>query len=247
MITREGSHTKVEGVAAWIRAQIEEKRYADGRLPSEPKLSQLLSVSRGTIRQAIEQLVHEGLLVRRHGVGTFVNEQVLGIHTRLEEVWDFCEMIRASGHAATVRHQWLQLGDPDPESAQALQLSPDDEVLATANVFLADDVPVIYCIDIIPAGLVKHAYHQHELHGPVYTFLEQRCGQRVDYNITEVLPVTADAQLSHLLQCEMNAPLHLFIETGFNSEDTPIIHSFEYYRPEYFSFKVVRKMVPLRT
>jgi GntR family transcriptional regulator len=240
------TQSKVEQALAGIRKLIEEQVFEDGRLPSEPKLAEQMSISRGTIRQAIEQLVQEGLLVRRHGSGTFIKQNVLGIHTRLEEVWDFAEMIRESGYAPSVRHKYLALGKPIPAACHALKLSEDGEALTTENIFLADNTPVIYCIDVIPANLVNHAYHPAELYGPVYTFLDQRCGQQVDYNITEVLPVTANERLASLLGCEINAPLHLFIETGYNDSEQPIIYSEEYYRPEFFSFKVVRKMVPIK-
>lgn len=223
---------------------IQEKQFGEGRLPSEPSLAKLLGVSRGTIRQAMEQLSKSGLLVRKHGAGTYVNQQVLNIQTRLEEVYDFVEMIHASGHSASVVHKGLELGAPETNAAKALRLGAEDEAITTSNVFLADNVPVIYCVDVIPAHLVKHAYLSEELHGPVYTFLENRCAQRVSYNITEVRPTAADKNLSQLLACLAGSSLHLFIEIGFNSDNQPIIFSEEYYRPEFFSFKVVRKMIP---
>lgn len=235
--------TKVEQAVAQIRGMIERGELVGDRLPSEPQLAVQLGVSRGTLRQAIEQLARTGLLVRRHGLGTFVNCQVLDISTRLEEVWDFAAMIRASGHTPGVSHQSLTLGCPPPQVAEKLELPQQAEVLTTANVFHADGVPVIYCVDVVPAALVQHAYLPEELYGPVYTFLVERCGQRVDHNITEVLPVAADAAIARLLACKVGTPLHLFVEVGFNTDNKPIIYSEEYYLPEYFSFKVFRKMV----
>ena len=205
-------------------------------------MARQLGASRATVRQALAQLELDGVILRKHGVGTFINERVLSIGTRLEEVWDFAEMIRLSGYTAGIRHINLTLEPTPPEIVEKLALNPGDEVLTTANVFLADDVPVIYCVDVIPAGLVRSAYRDEELHGPVYTFLEKRCNQRIDYNITEVLPVVADDRISELLNCEVGTPLHYFDEIAFNAEDIPIMYSEEYYRPEYFSFKVVRKM-----
>ena len=43
-------------------------------IPAERKLSQELGVSRLTLRAAIDQLVRDGYLSRRHGSGTFVTE-----------------------------------------------------------------------------------------------------------------------------------------------------------------------------
>jgi GntR family transcriptional regulator len=235
--------SKVEQAVTQMRSLIGEQSFENGRLPSEPDLARLLGASRATVRQALSALAMEGLVVRKHGVGTFVNEYILSIPTRLEEVWDFAEMIRISGYTPSVRHLELNLGPASPAVAQKLALDPESaELLTAANIFLADDVPVIYCIDIIPANLVNQAYRDEELHGPVYTFLERRCHQRLDHNIAELLPVVADSRLSELFQCPPGSPLHYFEEIGFNGAGVPIIYSEEYYRPDYFSFHVIRKM-----
>jgi len=226
-----------------VRSLIAGKYARGGKLPSEPELARRLGISRPTLRQALARLAREGLILRRRGAGTFVNPSVLNIQTRLEEVWDFVEMIRLAGYEPGVKHAWLTLGVADASVAEKLALSPGSEVLTTANVFLADGTPVIYCVDVIPANLVQQAYLPEELYGPVYRFLDRRCGQRVEYNITDVRPVVADQGLSDLLDCPRGAPLHYFEEVAYNKESLPIMYSEEYYRPEYFSFKVVRQMI----
>ncbi len=234
--------SRVEKIVTELRRLIEQGEFEDGCLPSEPTLAHRLGVSRNTVRQALAELEMEGILFRKHGVGTFVNERVLNIGTRLEEVWDFAEMIEVSGFSPGVRHVDLSLRAPNQMIAKQLDLAQGDEVLRTGNIFLADGVPVIYCVDYIPAKLVRSAYHDHELHGPVYTFLENRCSQRVDHNLTEVIPVVVDESLSEHLQCKRGTPVHYFRETAFNVDEEPIMYSDEYYRPEYFSFYVLRKM-----
>ncbi len=45
------------------------------RLPSEREISQELSINRGTVREALRELQGEGLVVTKHGRGSFVGEQ----------------------------------------------------------------------------------------------------------------------------------------------------------------------------
>lgn len=234
--------SRVEEIVSVVRENIEQGHFSEGRLPSEPALAQQLGVSRNTIRQALAELEMEGLLYRKHGVGTFVNERVLNIGTRLEEVWDFVEMIEVNGFSPSVHHVDLSLQVPEDKIASQLNLSPNDEVLRTANTFLADEVPVIYCVDYIPAKIVRSAYDDEELYGPVYKFLKHRCHQQVDHNLTEVAPVVVDETLSRYLKCKEGIPVHYFKETAFNANEVPVMYSDEYYRPEYFSFHVLRKM-----
>lgn len=236
------SGSRVDEVSEQVRALIAQVAAVDGRLPSEPELTRILGVSRATVRQALSQLEAERIITRRHGVGTFVNRRVLNIGTRLDQVWDFQEMIQLAGYTPGVRHESLALEPANDALQAALALSPGEELLSTTNVFLADDVPVIYCVDVIPARLVRTAYRDEELHGPVYRFLEERCQQRVDYNITQLLAVSAAEPIARRLQCDVGAPLHYFEEVGYNAVDEPIIYSEEYYAPSFFEFKIIRKL-----
>jgi DNA-binding LacI/PurR family transcriptional regulator len=52
-----------------------------GVLPSEPELAVEFGVARLTVRRAVERLVHQGVLVRRRGVGTFVADLSRAQHT----------------------------------------------------------------------------------------------------------------------------------------------------------------------
>ena len=234
--------SRVEEIVSKLRGKIENDGFTEGRLPSEPSLASQMGVSRSTIRQALSELEMEGMIFRKHGSGTFVNQRVVNIGTRLEEVWSFVEMIEESGYAPDVRHIDLDLINPAASVARELNLNQEEEVLRTANVFLADQVPVIYCVDYIPAKLVRSAYQPEELYGPVYEFLEARCKQQVVHNLTEVKPAVVDQTLSNYLDCKQGIPVHYFRETAFNQDEQPVMYSDEYYRPEYFSFNVFRKM-----
>lgn len=225
-----------------LRELIRTGAFRQERLASEPAIAAMLGVSRPTVRQALAELAHEGMIIRKHGSGTFLNRHILQLRTRLEEVWDFAEMIERAGYTPGVKHIRTELRPANDVERDKLQLEAGSQVLSVTNLFLANRRPVIYCRDVIPGGLVRQAYAPEELHGPIYTFLAQRCQQRVIYNITEILPVAANTLLARYLKCKRGTPLHYFQEVGFNAEHTPIMYSEEYYWPEAFSFQLVRKM-----
>jgi DNA-binding FadR family transcriptional regulator len=63
----------IEQVIEQLRAQITSGNWAVGaRIPTESELSQLTATSRNTVREAVQSLVHAGLLERRQGSGTYV-------------------------------------------------------------------------------------------------------------------------------------------------------------------------------
>ena len=55
-----------------MRDEIAAGRHAFGRLPSEKELMGRFDVSRLPIRQALQSLIDEGLVVSRQGCGTFI-------------------------------------------------------------------------------------------------------------------------------------------------------------------------------
>src|SRR3990172_190280 len=60
-------------IGEWLREKITEGELERGqKLPSEDELAAQYGVSRMTVRQGITDLIEDGLLYRRHGVGTFV-------------------------------------------------------------------------------------------------------------------------------------------------------------------------------
>lgn len=76
---------RVETVVAHLEAAIAQGRYASGaRLPAERVLGAALGVSRATVRDALAALVSRGLLQRRQGDGTYVNDQA---DRQMAEVW----------------------------------------------------------------------------------------------------------------------------------------------------------------
>src|SRR5512135_1293817 len=90
---------RTEGVPVYVqirerlRDEITSRTLKRGeKLPAEHELAARFSVSRMTIRESIEDLVNEGLLYRRHGVGTFVAfPHLQRDHTRLTSFFDKAE------------------------------------------------------------------------------------------------------------------------------------------------------------
>ncbi|ALR11698.1 GntR family transcriptional regulator [Mycobacteroides saopaulense] len=65
--------TLIGQVTEQLREEILSGRWAIGaRIPTEPELCELTGTSRNTIREAVQALVHAGMLERRQGSGTYV-------------------------------------------------------------------------------------------------------------------------------------------------------------------------------
>src|SRR6478609_11643962 len=60
-------------------------------LPSERDLAAKVEVSRVTVRKAVQHLVRDGLLIQRHGSGTFVAPQQSRVEQSLSQLTSFTE------------------------------------------------------------------------------------------------------------------------------------------------------------
>ena len=68
------------------------------QLPSEAEMAAEIGVSRNTIREAYITLEAEGIIVRKHGIGTFVSRFPLINNPLLDELVGFPENIRSAGY-----------------------------------------------------------------------------------------------------------------------------------------------------
>ena len=94
------------------------------------------------MRKAVQDLVRGGMLVQRHGSGTFVAPRVKRVEQSLSRLTSFTEDMARRG--MTVRSEWLDRGlyPPSPDEMMALGLSPSEQVARVARLRIADDTPL---------------------------------------------------------------------------------------------------------
>lgn len=115
---------------------------AGDALPSERDLAQKTDVSRVTVRKAVTQLVKDGVLVQRHGSGTFVATRTQRVEQSLSQLTSFTEDMARRGMA--VRAEWLDRGIyiPSPEETVILGLSSGGHVARISRLRLTGDAPL---------------------------------------------------------------------------------------------------------
>ena len=130
-----------------LATQIKSGKYKPGdRIPPELKLSEIYRVSRVTVRNAIQQLVNEDLLIKKHGKGTYVKTQVY-----TEEFFsggsftDTCLRMKAKPSTqiieSTVCHDETEINTIFGTTAPLIRIK---------RVRLVDDVPCIVEVDFFP-------------------------------------------------------------------------------------------------
>lgn len=137
--THKTGQTLHRAIELYLRTLVEGAGPGDP-LPSEAELCERFSVSRMTVRQALQELTNDGLVERRRGQGTFVAHRP--VHRRPGVFLSFTEEMNRRGMQATSRLLSAGLDDPRRSETLDLGLAPDSQVVRVVRVRLGDGVPV---------------------------------------------------------------------------------------------------------
>lgn len=230
-------------VAQEILTGIDEKTLPrdNGMLPSEAALTQRYRVSRATIREALSQLEQRGVVLRRHGVGTFVAHQTL-LEAGLEELASLETLARRSGLETKMTDlQIAERGATAAESA-ALASAPAAKILSVSRIILADKRPIAYLIDIVPTTLLQRQDLDRAFRGSVLDLFTRRRDLHLSHSRTDILIELADAAIARKLKIKRGEPLHKLSAQLFTRDGRIVDYSSSYFVPGYFHFHVIRKI-----
>lgn len=234
------SPTLSSKTVVWLRKYLRENVSKGSKIPGEHELAEALGVNRGTVRAALGILERERLIFRRQGDGTYVNPNVIGIRTRLEDFIEYRKLIQSFGYEAKTIQISVEVSSPSEEIAQSLDISPDSQILYSRNLLFADGVPVIFVEDDIPVSLIKYKYENKELMVSIFDFLEERCDQRISYGISEIVPRICGEEISKILQMNPSDAILQSISTVYNQSNEPIMRSQTFFKEPFVRYHVLK-------
>ena len=212
------------------------------KLPSEFELSRSLGVSRATLREALRLLEEENVIVRRHGVGTFVNPKPV-FTSGIEQLSSISSMIENAGMEPGTLLLNAFEDAPVEEDLERFQTNIEDKVITIERVRTADGEPVVYCIDKIPSKYLPNQFLENGDLSSIFSALEKSGQIRVAYAITYINPVGYHETVSPILKCKEDSALLVLNQLHYDDNDRVVLYSKNYFRADKFSFHVVRKRV----
>jgi len=211
------------------------------QLPTEAELCEMLSVSRTVVREALRVLEDDGLVARRHGVGTFVRNQP--IIKNLNFNFGITEMIESAGLKSGTSQLAIQNESADQERAEQLRVPVGTPLITVERVRTANGRPVVYSLDTLTESLLQRAEFDPQLlrSESFYNILQKSLGHVIEYGIARLLPVTAPHHVAEKLQLPPNALTLYIVQTDYSAGDEPLVYSCEYHLPDAFDFVVWRR------
>jgi GntR family transcriptional regulator len=210
-------------------------------IPSEPELVAQYHVSRATVRQALTELVHEGLLYRQHGRGTFVCEP--RVQQNLSELTSFSEELRRRGKRPGGLLLVSELVRGSAAVRTQLRLTDEEQVVRLERLRTADDTPIAYEIDYLPypraAGVYQRAKETAE--GSLYSLMASE-GLH-PYIVEQTLKVDAASNReAELLRISPNEPGVRLIGTTFDETGAPIEYTEAFYPRTQYEFHLTLRV-----
>jgi GntR family transcriptional regulator len=226
-----------------LRDLVQRNGYAAGdRLPSEIELSQRLGISRPTLREALRHLEEDGVIVRRHGVGTFVAASEPVIEAGLEVLESIDRIAERHGLSTGMSEARVEERAAEPAEIEGLGLQSDTPITVVTRVIMADGERVAYLTDIVPQTYLRQADLDSDFHGSVLDLLLARGWPGLSHSRTEMAADAADAKLSAALRVTRGAPLMRLEAQLFATDGQIVDYSISHFVPGYFRFHVVRRI-----
>ncbi|MGD6803082.1 GntR family transcriptional regulator [Rossellomorea vietnamensis] len=224
-----------------LKKDIEEGQYKEKeKLPSEFDLAKQLGVSRATLREALRILEEENVIIRRHGVGTFVNAKPL-FTSGIEQLNSVTNMIKHAGMEPGTIFLSSSFQGATDEDLRRFSLEQEEELVMVERVRTANGEPVVYCVDKMPSSVYPRRFTTDV--NSLFQVLEQEENKRITYAVTQIEPVGYHERISPILNCEPESALLVLKQMHFDENDHPILYSVNYFRSDKFSFQVLRKRV----
>ncbi|HJU48017.1 MAG TPA: GntR family transcriptional regulator [Gaiellaceae bacterium] len=179
-------------------------------IPSERQLSTDLGMSRLTVRAALDDLVREGLLVRRRGSGTFVSEPKIAQELTMTS---FTEDMRRRGMTPSSRTLELRIAPAGAHLGRLLHVSPSEPVVIITRLRLADRetmaIETLHVRGSLVPGLSAADLEKQSF----YELLDDRYGVVIVGGQQSIEPTVTNEEESEALGVPLHSPAFLFERT----------------------------------
>ncbi len=226
-------HAQIED---YLRKLIVKKDYKNGDkfLPKEVTMSKKLGVSRNTIRQAINKLVHEGLIERKKGVGTKVVTRK--ISTRLDNWISFTNEMRNQGIEVVNYLVNIALVDAEDEAYKALGVAKTKKIWKLEKIRGSKEAKYLYSVSYFHPRIGITG--DENFITPLYELLEKEHDTIVSTSKEKLRAIKADKKIAAMLDIGNDVAILKRERLVTDIGDRPAEYNIVYYHTDYFSYDI---------
>ncbi len=210
-------------IAQSLRERITEGRPAPGqRLDNQRSLAREFGVTLMTLRQALEVLERDGLIIRRHGLGTFVSSPIVDydiLHLRT-----FAGDLSAKGERVATRFLGSRFAVADRWVSRELGLGRRARVFALERLRLVDGRPMSLQLSYLPAAIGEEVAKADLAVTPLRQALSFKLGIEITAARETVSAVHLEAAAARELGCRPGIPAFRSDRVSIGPDGTPVVY-----------------------
>ena len=231
---------KYEEIAEDIRNGILSGKYnPNEQLPLEKQMCEHYEVSRITIKKAVDELVIQGLVIKRRGSGTFV--KALGG----DDVQELSMAKQFEGFSETNKDKKVsskilkfEVIHPTEEIATKLKITCDDFVYYIIRTRYADEQPYVIDYTYMPIGLIPGIKNDILLNS-IYNYIEKKLKLKIKSAHRIIRAILPNELEQEWLKIESNFPILEVEQVGFLDNGQPFEYSKAHHRSDKIEFRTV--------
>lgn len=244
-ISKKGPVPRYYQLKEILREKINSQEWKPGDLiPSERELGEQYGISRLTARQALTELVNEGLFYREQGKGTFVSKHKIA--QQLLHLTGFTEDIQARGQTPGTRVISARMCPADETAAERLRIKPGLPIFCLQRLRLADGEPLAVETSLITFIGCEKLLEEDLEHNSLYHLLETRYGIPLVEAEQELEAGLVGEEEAYLLKIPSGSPALFTRRVTYTDRNQPVEYARSVYRGSKYLFFTNLKREQLR-
>jgi GntR family transcriptional regulator len=207
------------------------------QLPGEEELCTRYGISRTVVRQALQELEQDGIIIRRKGKGTFVAEAKI-TEGLAQKLTGFYSDMLERGLQPTTRVLTQQVRPANERVAHFLEVAPGTPVVEMQRLRFINQEPIQMVTTYIPQSICPRLADVDLTNRSLYEFLEKECGLFIARGRRFIEASTATEAESRLLEIKRGAAVLTLDSISFLEDGTPIEFYHAIHRADRSRFEV---------
>jgi GntR family transcriptional regulator len=216
-----------------LKEQILSGRLSPGQqLLSEAQLTQRFHVSRVVVRQALQILDEQGLIIKVRGKGTYVSDKVAEDAT--PRISGSLEDLIRMGPEVSIKVVEFRLVRATRDLADAFACDEGTDLFHVQRIRLVDDKPLAVLVNYVPYEVGACISLSDLSREPLIVLIETRAGRPIEWASQVFEAVAADELMAGLLNVDLLTPLLKLTLTAYSMDGSVVDLAEVFYRSDRY-------------
>jgi GntR family transcriptional regulator len=222
-----------------IKSKILTGEFSPGeKIPTETELCQAYQVSKITVRQAVLNLVNEGLLFRKQGKGTFTRENVVKSASTFKFSGNINDFISDGLKMKEVKPLDIIKTQSSSKVAKVLNIKEGEDVVQIRRTRNFNHVPVSYIKNYLPLEIGRKIKRRDLLSYSMLQILRDKLKLPISNGIQYIDAIVADYDVSSALSVNLFSPVLYSELIMFTKDKKPVEFAQHFFRPDQFRYTI---------